>query len=279
MRGIMQCRVFFFSVSVVFILVTTVKSNAAPFQNLDFEEANTNRLSTDPNSSLVFGSTADLVPGWQIESSLIATEGSLFPIQSRTNQLDSVWFRSAPQLLETTATLTESSDIFSSIPKVGTYSLLLGTCHCSGFESYLSLIQRGDVPASAALLTMDGVIGWTGGSTYPEVTINGISSERVSTLSGSPVWNASAFGGQNVELKFTINPGWSARVDGFRFMFRPAFSDITRNGDGTITIQWNGGGTLLASAAVNGPWQEVSGAASPYTLTPTGTMLFTRIRL
>ena len=52
-----------------------------------------------------------------------------------------------------------------------------------------------------------------------------------------------------------------------------------RNADGTFTIEWVGGGTLQTAPAVTGPWQDVPGAASPYTLTPTAPMLFLRIRL
>jgi len=270
------------SVSVV-LMFLTLKASAAPFQNLDFEQANTNRLSTDPSSGLVFGSTADFLPGWQVEQALIVTQANpAFPIQSRTNQVDTIWFRSAPQLLETTEVLTDSSDIFPNVPKVGTYSLLLATCACTGFETYLSLIQRGDVPANATTLTLDGFISWSGdlsgSNRSAEVTMDGIPLERVPPPTGSLTWNAAAFQGQNVALRFTIGPGWAARIDGFRFTLGTAFSGITRNRDGTITIRWSGGGTLEAAAAVNGPWQDVTGATSPYTFTPTGAMLFARIR-
>jgi hypothetical protein len=53
---------------------------------------------------------------------------------------------------------------------------------------------------------------------------------------------------------------------------------IVKNADGTITITWTGGGTLEAAAAVTGPWQDVTGATSPYTFTPTSVMLYGRIR-
>ena len=56
------------------------------------------------------------------------------------------------------------------------------------------------------------------------------------------------------------------------------FDSIAKNADGTITIKWTGGGTLQTAAAVNGPWQDVSGAPSPYTLTPTAAMTFGRIK-
>ena len=57
----------------------------------------------------------------------------------------------------------------------------------------------------------------------------------------------------------------------------PEFTKIQKNADGTITLEWTGGGTLQASPdLVN--WQDVTGATSPYTFTPTAPMLFGRIR-
>ncbi len=58
----------------------------------------------------------------------------------------------------------------------------------------------------------------------------------------------------------------------------PKITGIKKNTDGTITIEWTGGGTLEAAPAVTGPWQDVTGATSPYTFTPTTAMLFGRIR-
>lgn len=57
----------------------------------------------------------------------------------------------------------------------------------------------------------------------------------------------------------------------------PEFTAIVLNADGTLTVHWTGGGTLQAAPTVNGPWQDVAGAASPYTFTPTADMLFGRI--
>jgi len=58
----------------------------------------------------------------------------------------------------------------------------------------------------------------------------------------------------------------------------PKFTGIVRNADGSLTITWTGGGTLQAAPAVTGPWQDVTGATSPYTLTPTGGQLYGRLR-
>jgi hypothetical protein len=58
----------------------------------------------------------------------------------------------------------------------------------------------------------------------------------------------------------------------------PAIDSIVKNADGSLTITWTGGGTLQAAPAVTGPWQDVTGATSPYKLTPSAAMLYGRIR-
>jgi hypothetical protein len=58
----------------------------------------------------------------------------------------------------------------------------------------------------------------------------------------------------------------------------PKFASITKGADGKITVVWDGGGTLQAAESINGPWQDVTGATSPHTFTPTSTMLFGRIK-
>ncbi len=56
------------------------------------------------------------------------------------------------------------------------------------------------------------------------------------------------------------------------------FTKFTKNANGTFTIEWTGGGTLQAAPAVNGPWADVPGAASPFTFPPSGAALFGRVR-
>jgi len=57
------------------------------------------------------------------------------------------------------------------------------------------------------------------------------------------------------------------------------FSSIKKNADGTMTVTWTGGGTLQVSPTLIAPtWQDVTGATSPYTFTPTAAQLFGRIR-
>ncbi|MBE7499755.1 MAG: proprotein convertase P-domain-containing protein [Verrucomicrobiales bacterium] len=59
---------------------------------------------------------------------------------------------------------------------------------------------------------------------------------------------------------------------------QPEFTAIRRNPDGTLTVEWTGRGTLQAAPTVVGPWQDVTGATSPYTFAPSEAMLFGRIR-
>jgi hypothetical protein len=57
----------------------------------------------------------------------------------------------------------------------------------------------------------------------------------------------------------------------------PKFTAWRINTDGTMTLEWTGGGTLQAAPTVLGQWQDVTGATSPYTFQPSGNMLFGRI--
>ena len=59
---------------------------------------------------------------------------------------------------------------------------------------------------------------------------------------------------------------------------QPKFSSITKSADGKIIVTWEGGGTLQAAGSITGPWQDVTGATSPYTLTPSSNMMFGRIK-
>jgi hypothetical protein len=58
------------------------------------------------------------------------------------------------------------------------------------------------------------------------------------------------------------------------------FTAVRRNPNGSITVEWTGGGTLEAAPSLTGPWTAVAGATSPYTFTPAAgqQMMFARIR-
>jgi hypothetical protein len=75
-----------------------------------------------------------------------------------------------------------------------------------------------------------------------------------------------------------VAASYAAGPDALPSADKPNFSGIKANANGSITITWTGGGTLQASPSVTGPWQDVAGATSPYTFTPTTQMLFGRLK-
>ena len=106
--------------------------------------------------------------------------------------------------------------------------------------------------------TMDGGGGTSTGGNY-----------SVSGTIGQP--DAGTMSGGN----FTLQGGfWATPASAGT----PVLIHIRLNGDGTITLEWNGGGTLQAAPSVLGAWQDVTSAASPYTFTPTLPALFVRVR-
>lgn len=60
----------------------------------------------------------------------------------------------------------------------------------------------------------------------------------------------------------------------------PRFTAWRINANGTITIEWTGGGTLQTAPSLQpgAQWQDVTGAISPYTFTPSQKMQFGRIK-
>jgi hypothetical protein len=60
----------------------------------------------------------------------------------------------------------------------------------------------------------------------------------------------------------------------------PQFAPVVKNTDGSLTISWTGGGVLEVTTSLEGTpvWQEVAGATSPYTFTPSAAAMFGRIR-
>ncbi|HEV2328260.1 MAG TPA: hypothetical protein VGY56_05660, partial [Verrucomicrobiae bacterium] len=53
--------------------------------------------------------------------------------------------------------------------------------------------------------------------------------------------------------------------------------NVAISGSGTsVTITWPAGGTLQSATNLAGPWADVLGATSPYTIVPTGPQVFYR---
>jgi hypothetical protein len=83
-------------------------------------------------------------------------------------------------------------------------------------------------------------------------------------------------------ITLTVSDGDNTAVQTFNLEVaeagQPEITAIRRNPDGTLTVEWTGGGTLQAAPTVVGPWQDVAGATSPYTFAPSEAMLFGRIK-
>jgi hypothetical protein len=60
----------------------------------------------------------------------------------------------------------------------------------------------------------------------------------------------------------------------------PEITSVVRNANGSITIEWTGGGIVETASSVLGPWSEVAGSTSPFTYTPPAgeQMKFVRIK-
>lgn len=124
-----------------------------------------------------------------------------------------------------------------------------------------SLVAEGAVPKFSARFTRVEV---------PFANSSGYTSYRVTFPT---VVNATAANSMQIaEVELLGTPGGKAPAAGAKF------SKMAKNADGTITIEWTGGGVLQAAPSVTGPWQDVAGAASPYTFKPSTAILFGRIK-
>lgn len=56
------------------------------------------------------------------------------------------------------------------------------------------------------------------------------------------------------------------------------FTSVKMNPNGTMTLEWMGGGMLQSAPAASGPWADVSAATSPYNWTPAGQNQFWRLK-
>jgi hypothetical protein len=188
-----------FSVLILGVLIRI--SYGAPFQNLGFDEANTNTsvfsnypLSSGITPTLYGGGPAqDLLTGWQLfqNGTLLANLG----YDLRADEI-------APSLL--------SRDAFPSVQ--GKYALRLWLSD--------SIAQRGDIPADASLITFQA-----GGLPF-FVSVNGVDLPNPFVIPPtSPFfsYDISAYAGQNVELGFrpfrpvmTENP--YGRIDSISFV-------------------------------------------------------------
>jgi len=253
------------------LLGHAIVSNAQAFVNFDFENVKTNTSTLVPwmviDETQYFvgrGPTSDLAPGWTI-----SVEGYLHEEISLNLQfLASVYDRPAfekqwwPRL-----SLKPAAD-------GGNYLLAFNHSEWKSYE----LRQRGDIPADAEIIQINGGNLGVGGSFSAFIDGTGIVDGDISK-----------FAGKNVELKVVSNwvdPVLSAGIpvayiDSIELTApkepEPIRLKIERFGQ-TIVISWNGGGTLTSSSTVNGEFTPmIKGTTTPYFLGLEGTMMFYRV--
>jgi hypothetical protein len=127
---------------------------------------------------------------------------------------------------------------------------------------YISIGARLNVPEGGELGPDEMVPNWMLGS-LDDV---GVWTRALTAEEVSKIYAAGAQG--NALTTVVITPPVTEK---------PEFTSIKRNTDGSITIEWKNGGTLQAATNVAGPWQDVTGAASPYTFTPSAPAMFGRL--
>jgi len=146
----------------------------------------------------------------------------------------------------------------------GKYNVYAGLSHGESLAGQLSgSLQKVTAGANTANQTLEELGTFTG---------QGTGGWGVNRL--VPLQNA---GGQNVALDLggVTTLRYSSNNGDFDFLLltpapteRPVFTKTTLNANGSLTLEWTGGGTLQAGPSISGPWAPVAGATSPYTFTP-----------
>ena len=146
----------------------------------------------------------------------------------------------------------------------GKYNVYAGLSHGESLAGQLSgSLQKVTAGANTANQTLEELGTFTG---------QGTGGWGVNRL--VPLQNA---GGQNVavDLGGVTTLRYSSNNGDFDFLIltpapteRPVFTKTTLNANGSLTLEWTGGGTLQAGPSISGPWAPVAGATSPYTFTP-----------
>lgn len=76
-------------------------------------------------------------------------------------------------------------------------------------------------------------------------------------------------------------PGTGVKVVTLRVLSTPSEGSTTiefSKSASTLTLTWNGGGTLESASSITGPWEAVAGATSPASITIEGAGKFFRVR-
>jgi hypothetical protein len=158
-------------------------AQAAPFENLGFDLANTNTLSPAPGSPLRgTGPTEDLLPAWQL-------------LRGTTPQPTLGFNLSLSTLGYATLISADQSDFFG-FNVEGKYALHLVSV--PGNVELFTLVQRGEVPAEARILTYK----FSGAPLA--LTVNGADLQPLADSPSAAAFDISSFAGQTVDLKLTL---------------------------------------------------------------------------
>ncbi|MBI3416546.1 MAG: PEP-CTERM sorting domain-containing protein [Verrucomicrobia bacterium] len=196
---------------------------AAPFQNLGFDEANTNSVRFQGRFP-----TSDLLPGWQL------FQGNVL----QTNIL----YNGALEFNYATIVDRSGTGIYGTSFTLGAYSLVLNDF--ADHFNLFTLVQRGDVPSDARFLS------YTFAGSPFQVTINGQNLlPAVQNGAVNPIEiliDVSKYAGQNVQLTFSGAAGVFAPNDpaGLRWLDNIQF-EVPE--PGTVTLFGLGGCALLAA--------------------------------
>jgi hypothetical protein len=158
----------------------------------------------------------------------------------------------------------------------GRYNVYAGLSHGESNPGQLSgTLQKVTAGATTADQTLEQLGTFTGQGT------GGWGVNRLVPLQDAEGQNVALELGGTTTLRYSSNSG------DFDYLLlvnvpteRPEFTRMVLNPNGTVTIEWTGGGTLQAGPSITGPWSDVAGATSPFTLTPDPAVgqLFGRIR-
>jgi hypothetical protein len=135
-------------------------------------------------------------------------------------------------------------------------------------EGTLDLVEAG-TPTPLGIFNAASTGGWNNNDLVPLQDENGnivtVNMGGTQTLR----WSIAGSSAANLDfLLFTV-PGEAPD--------QPMFTSVVLNQDGSVTVTWEGGGTLEVATEVTGPWTPEPTAVSPYTFTPPAPILFGRI--
>lgn len=209
--------------TLVFLVLALVwNASAAPFQNLGFDNANTNNVTPrNPPDRDFFGPASEVVPGWQL---LLGT--------SQESEVGLNALLPGPGY---SSIMTSDNQLGR--PVVGLYSLSLipfyGGADPSQFRPY-TLIQNGDIPLGSLSMRFINygapVDLYVNGSLVPLFYDYGAvvpdPNARLANVSG----DISAFAGQNVELRlvtlFRTTGAYVSGLDSISFSAIPEPSAV-----------------------------------------------------